>query len=396
MVIGGETNATLMKQIYAMLVISLLMLIGLNKIAAQTFSFSNYTTGSTSYSTTSAGITMTVTATGSGFTPGYPAYNAGGIGFLATFVDWPNRTTTITYTVNFSKPLLGVRFPLYDIDQNATWDDRVTITGVNSFGTGVATEVYPSITANSYSAVSGANQNILEGTADNPTFTNSPAYIDFNTAISSFTIVYSVGSSSPVNPASQVFGFGTVSAINVILPLTLVDFTASAANNNALLKWQAENQVGFDHFEVERSATATGNFETVAIVATSNQLFGSYTYTDRNVRERMQIAYYRLKMVDQDGTYTYISIVIVRFGASATVNVYPTLLAAGQPINVSISETGSTALNVKLLSIDGRLLSEHKLTTGQAQINTAGLKKGMYLIQVQYNDTPQVFKAMVQ
>lgn len=370
---------------------ALIAALAVTTVQAQTFSFSSYVAGSTSYNTSNSGVTMTVTASGSGFTAGYPAYNAGGIGFLATFVDWANRTTNITYTVTFSKPLIGVHFPLYDVDQNATWDDRIIVTGTSNTGS----TVYPTITANSYSAVSGANSNILEGNADNPTFTNAPANVNFSTAISGFTVVYATGASSPADPGSQVIGFGSVGALST-LPIDLTGFTASAVNNNVVLKWEAENQVKFDHFEIERSATGTGAFEKIATVGATAGPVGSYSYADNNIKGKMTTAYYRLKMIDIDGTYTYSFITVVRFGNGTVIDVRPTLLAVDQPVSVSIAAGTNEVYDINLLNLDGRLLAQHKQAAGRVQIATTNLQKGMYVIQVAGKDNKQTYKIMIQ
>ena len=386
-----------MKTFYTTL-ISLAIVFSSLTTSAQSFSWSNYTAGSKSYraastTTGTTAITMQAETTGSGYSSNYPAYStSGSIGFLALSVDWANKTTTVTYTLTFSSPLSGVTFPVYDVDQNTTWDDKVTITATNALNVAV----YPTITAPSYAQVSGTNNNILEGTGNNATFTNAPAYVNFGiTSVKSITIVYSVGASSPTNPATQIIGLGTVTS-SIVLPVELKDFKATAVNNNVSLKWSAENQVKFAHFEIERSATGSGGFEKIATVNATTDLAGTYTYTDNNVKSKMANAYYRLKMVDIDGNYTYSYVVMVRFGNGATVDVRPTLVSGNQPIAVTVAANDSNVYSIKLFSLDGHMIAQQKQTAGRVQFETANLTKGMYVIAVEGGAVLQTVKVMVQ
>jgi hypothetical protein len=386
-----------MKIFYTSLVLLTLVFTSLTS-SAQSFSWSNYTSGSKSYRAASSAtgvtaITMQAEGTGSGYSSNYPAYIiSGSTGFLALSVDWSNKTTTITYTLTFSTALSGVTIPVYDVDQNTGWDDKVTITGTNELNVAV----YPTIAAPSYAEVKGTNNNILEGTANNATFTNAPAYVSFGiTSVKSITIVYSAGVSSPSNPLTQLIGFGTVTS-SIVLPVELKDFKAITVDNNVSLKWSAENQVKFAHFEIERSATGNGGFEKIATVNATTDLTGTYAYTDNNVKSKMTNAYYRLKMADIDGNYTYSYVVTVRFGNGATVDVRPTLVSGSQPITVSIAANDNNVYSIKLFSLDGRMIAQQKQSTGRVQVETANLTKGMYVVAVEGGAIHQTVKVMVQ
>jgi hypothetical protein len=392
-----QTQILFMKTFYTSLFLIAILFTSFT-VAAQSFNWSNYTTGSKSYRTASSttgttAVTMQAEAVGAGYSSNFPAYStSGSIGFLALSVDWANKTTTVTYTLTFSTPLSGVTLPLYDVDQNTGWDDKVTITGANALNIAV----YPTITAPSYAEVKGTNENIIEGKANNGTFTNAPAYVNFGIAsVKSITIVYSVGSSSPSDPATQIIGIGTVTSA-IVLPVELKDFKATAVSNNVSLKWTAENQVKFSHFEIERSATGNGGFEKIATVNATADLSGSYAYTDNNVKSKMTSAYYRLKMVDIDRNYTYSYVVTVRFGNGATVDVRPTLVAGSQPIAVTIAANNNNAYSIKLFSLDGRMIAQQKQAAGRVQFETANLAKGMYVIAVEGGETVQTVKVMVQ
>lgn len=378
-----------MKKIYTILAVTFLILTSATT-NAQSFSWASYTTGSNSYSSSNQGVTMSSNANGSNAISGFPNYQSTNGGYLSVGVDWSNRTTTMKYTITFSKPLVGVLFLLYDVDQGGTWDDKITIAGQTDGGTAV----YPSITRSTYNTVSGTNNNILEGSGDNLSYLTSPAVISFGgQAVKSFTITYTAGASSPSNPAAQYIGIGTIT-YGTVLPVQLVTFKAEKKNNNADLKWDAENMINFSHFEIERSATGNGDFATIGTVSTGGLDKGSFSYTDLNVQGLMNKAYYRLKMVDMDGQFKYSPVMIIGFDGGV-IDVRPTLLTAGQPVRVTLSGN-NTKYDVRLFDIGGRMVQQKNQVNGTVQLETSQLNKGIYIVSVADGITQKSFRITVQ
>ncbi len=380
-----------MKQIYTLL-ISLMVTISLQ---AQSFAWSNFNDGSTSYNITSNNVKMTVAISGSGHNSGEPSYNSSNGGYLYESVNWSNKTTTITYTITFTVPLKGVYFYVYDVDYSSgNWDDKLTISGKNNLNA----TVYPTLAAGNSAQVTGTNLNILEGKQNNSTFSSSPSYVSFGTSVpvKSVTIVYGAGDNSPNNPSDQVIGFSLVGSIEA-LPVQLLGFTATKSGNNAQVKWEADEQIRFDHFELERSADAAGPFEKVADIAATNSSRGSYAYTDINVKNKMTTAYYRLKMVDLDGTYSYSRVVMIRFTGGASFDVRPTLLRAGENVNVNVSSNENENYTIKLFNMSGKMVGQQNIArNGQVSLSTSGLQKGMYVVAIDGGTEPQSFKIMLQ
>jgi len=392
-----SNNPYNMKKIYTIILATLAISLLVIKSEAQQFSWSNYSAGSTSYSTSSRNVNMNVSlsVSGSGLNSNSPSYNSNNGGYLSAGVDWSNRNSSLTFTFTFSTPLKGVYMYIYDVDYSSgNWDDRLTITATNNNNA----TIYPTLIPAASAQVTGTNNNILEGKANNNTFLNDPSYLSFSTsvAVKSITIVYAAGSSSPTNPNGQIIGFAGVGSIEA-LPVDLMGFNASKSGSNANIKWETENQIRFSHFELERSSSAIGSFEKVAEIKATNTASGSYSYTDINVKAKAATAYYRLKMVDIDGTFTYSRVAMVRFENGAAIDVRPTLLRAGENINVTVAGNDNEQFTAKMFSMNGTMVSRAvKVSGGQASFPTNGLQKGMYLVTVEGGETPQTFKVMVQ
>lgn len=379
-----------MKKFYSILVLATLF-VTVN-VTAQSFPWSSHAKGSKSSVQAQGGITRNFNLTGNGTEIDYPQYVNSGGGNLATSVNWSNKTTTVTMTITFSKPLVGVTFLLFDIDQSTgSWDDKLTINGTNETNA----TVYPALTGNAYSTVSGTNRNIIEGSSNNLTYSNAPAVASFGSRyVKTITIVFGVGSSSPSNPNSQVVGIGGIVYENV-LPIDLMWFKADKKNNTTDLKWQTENQEGFSHFEIERSANGTDDFTSIATIQATNAVTGTYNYTDINAARLSQKAYYRLKMVDQDGQFKYSAVVVVSFDNAASVMVTPNLLNAGEMINVNIAGNNQSKYDVKLFDMSGKMISQ-QAGNSRMQIATSGLRKGMYIVSVSNLTETKSFRVMVQ
>ena len=378
-----------MKKIYSIIFFAI---IASSVINAQSFPWSGHTRGSKSSVHTQGNISRTFNLTGNGTESNYPQYNSQGGGNLATSVNWSNKTTAVTMTITFSKPLVGVTFLLFDVDQNTgNWDDKLTISAKNE----TDNTVYPTLTGNSYSTISGENRNIIEGNDNNTTYTNAPAVASFGSGyIKSVTIVFSAGSSSPSNPNSQVVGIGGVVFENV-LPIDLMSFKADKKNMTTELKWQTENQEGFSHFELERSSNGTADFDSIASIPATTATSGNYSFVDANAARLSQKAYYRLKMVDQDGQFKYSAVVVVTFENAASIMVTPNLLNAGEMISVNIAGNNQSKFDVKLFDMSGKMISQ-QAGNSRMQIATAGLRKGMYIVSVSNQFEAKSFRVMVQ
>lgn len=95
------------------------------------------------------------------------------------------------------------------------------------------------------------------------------------------------------------------------LPLNLLDFSASKQVNANKLNWKSADELNFSHFEIERSEDAI-NFTKIARVNGKGNAQGVTTYyqEDKSIFKD-QVYYYRLKIVDTDGSFNYSKIVSV-------------------------------------------------------------------------------------
>lgn len=93
--------------------------------------------------------------------------------------------------------------------------------------------------------------------------------------------------------------------ITAPLPVKLVSFEVVKAGNNAKITWKVANEIDFDYYSVEKSYNGTNFSQLIKITATNSPV---YSTEDRNLGPKN---YYRLKMVNKDGTYSYSQIRLI-------------------------------------------------------------------------------------
>ncbi len=155
------------------------------------------------------------------------------------------------------------------------------------------------------------------------------------------------GANPPCGDWSDGYGLSGDICKSSSLPVTLLSLTAEATPANLVkLAWSTSSEQKAGYFGVERSADARifGEIAKVAAKGDSYEI-KSYIHTDETpLRGR---SYYRLRQVDQDGSYTYSKVVSVR--TTGTDAPYPNP-AKGGTIRIEARD----ASRLKLTDLSGR------------------------------------------
>lgn len=92
------------------------------------------------------------------------------------------------------------------------------------------------------------------------------------------------------------------------LPVDLLSFKVKPEACNANIEWVSASEESFDYYQIERSIDGI-NFETVTrVYGEGGSTYRSYKYLDY---ESEGNSYYRLKMVDLDGTFEYTDVLLL-------------------------------------------------------------------------------------
>jgi hypothetical protein len=188
------------------------------------------------------------------------------------------------------------------------------------------------------------------------------------------TKVFTLGNTSPfVSTITNI-----CSAL--VLPLELTRFTVSPNGEQLDLQWASQRERNFEGFEIERAARVPADFEALGFVpGNGGEAGGQYRYADKAV-EPGTTYYYRLKMKDLDGSFSYSDIRSGRIAGQAnTVSLYPN--PAQDLLYFEWNEV--EPLRMEVLDMNGRqLLVLDALDAPIQQLNIAALPAGSYMLRI--------------
>ncbi|MES2560605.1 MAG: LamG-like jellyroll fold domain-containing protein [Bacteroidota bacterium] len=194
---------------------------------------------------------------------------------------------------------------------------------------------------------------------------------------------------------------GADESLTFPLPVVLLNFTARISNeHNVSLNWATASEKNSSHFEVERSADGK-QFESLAKVdaAGSSNMVRNYAYADETAPlQQHNLLYYRLQMVDLDGTTEYSKVVSVSVGDEIAVTglqVYPNPFT--KEVSLVFESTSDANMQVEIKDITGKLLGTFNLNAkaGKNTIpveNISNLPSGFYFMTVNLDNTTQTIK----
>ncbi|HMG82627.1 MAG TPA: T9SS type A sorting domain-containing protein [Ferruginibacter sp.] len=166
--------------------------------------------------------------------------------------------------------------------------------------------------------------------------------------------------------------------VTTLLPVKLVSFAGVESGSTTVLTWQTAEEIDSKEFIVEYSPDNNGkDFKAIDTVAASGNSFGD-TYSSLYDAPN-GIGYYRLKIVDLDGTYTYSNIVVMQTtnAPSAHISLYPN--PAKDLVIVRGLESND---QVTLIDMTGRPITSSSTTDDAKQIDISNYPSGMYMVQV--------------
>jgi hypothetical protein len=154
-----------------------------------------------------------------------------------------------------------------------------------------------------------------------------------------------------------------------VLPVKLAGFSGILNGKTAQLNWNTAQKLNSSYFKVQRSNNGN-NFEAIKTITAKgySNTTAHYQTTDDLFSFAGNIAYYRLKIVDIDGRFTYSTIVMLKTTATSIVNklsVWPNPYQ-GQ-LNAAITCERDGAAQIKIVGIDGKTLVQCNITVKKGQ-----------------------------
>ena len=175
----------------------------------------------------------------------------------------------------------------------------------------------------------------------------------------------------------------TVSGTSQPLPVILTSFTARQEESTVHLAWSTASEINSDYFQIERSPDGT-DFKTLSrqAAAGDSQQELTYRYADEGAANRFSgTLYYRLKMVDFDGSFEYSDITAVALNQRPGLRVYANR-ATGE-IKL-FSDWKENRYTVQVADMLGRVLLEAPLQISEDQdytLSLSSLSPAVYVLR---------------
>jgi hypothetical protein len=189
-------------------------------------------------------------------------------------------------------------------------------------------------------------------------------------------------------------GFGTP------LPVDLVSFIAQVNGNSVNLSWKTATEMNSAAFEIEKKQTGTSNWQKAGEVKAAGTSVSpkNYSFSDKGLKAGKLD--YRLKMIDNNGTYKYSSVETVEVTAPENFELsqnYPNPFNPTTNISYKIPITGFVSL--KVYNIIGKEIAtlvnqEEPAGDYKVQFDTHNIASGTYFYKLNMGGV-SLFKKMI-
>lgn len=229
--------------------------------------------------------------------------------------------------------------------------------------------------------------------------------------VSSYTLSsqdYDPGSGAPtgnagvivpngLNGTTWINNQGCVPAPTTVLPVRFEYFTAVLQDQRGQLKWRTSLEENIRSFVIEKSLDGR-QFNPLTHLSPANRSGSVYQAWDENLATGNN--FYRLKVINQDGTVDYSAVVKINYrkGSVTTWVIYPNPASGAAVLHYPSLVNGTIELTVT--DIAGKLIStrKHAIVPGNNRIwlPVERLSAGMYMVTLQQGTVRETTSFILQ
>jgi hypothetical protein len=170
----------------------------------------------------------------------------------------------------------------------------------------------------------------------------------------------------------QTWAYNMQNIISNPVPVVIDNYQLSVENEKAVVNsWKAVNEVNVSHYNVQRS-TDEKVFNTVGVVKAKGS--GGYSFVDDAALSG--VSYYRLEVVDKDGSKRYSKLLFV----SLSINNFQ-LSIVPNPAKDFFTVKSSGLKEIQIIDGLGRIVIDKKVTGNNTTISLRDLSSGLYLVK---------------
>ena len=163
-----------------------------------------------------------------------------------------------------------------------------------------------------------------------------------------------------------------------VVPVKLINFSGAInTQRNVSLVWKVAEQLNITRYEIERNLDGN-NYTTIGMVNANTQNEFTYQFTDKPAYTGT--GFYRLKIIEQDGSLTYSKIVQVQLLQNNAVRLFP--VPASTNLIISTSDTKYLETNATIIDNWGRTILKQPIKSNHQRIDIGNLAPGTYYVKL--------------
>jgi hypothetical protein len=174
------------------------------------------------------------------------------------------------------------------------------------------------------------------------------------------------------------------------VPITIDKLNAILHGNSIICTWRTLQEINGKQFIIERSDDAATFSQIGRVTATGNSsLPTNYSFTDKDIfTTGKEYLYYRLKMEDIDGKFTYSNVAKVELTSLSSLNIFP------NPVTdqLTVSITSQTRYNASMCITDflGKKIYQQNILikdgSNSISVKIPRYSKGAYILLINGRD----------
>lgn len=195
-------------------------------------------------------------------------------------------------------------------------------------------------------------------------------------------------------------GSGVIANAPGPLPIELIEFTATRNYDRVRLRWSTASEKNNALFVVERSEDGIG-YTYVTSQKGGGTTSAPKQYGDYDVTPLPGLSYYRLKQIDEDGSYAYSPVVTVDSDQRLQLSISPNPVNLGETIGFRVAQATNQVYTVVLSDLSGAILYQQNKQLSAASDKTYFLENitpapGVYLLKVSASGISQVARVLIR
>lgn len=172
------------------------------------------------------------------------------------------------------------------------------------------------------------------------------------------------------------------------LPVTLISFDVEKQENQSLLTWTTSAELNSERFEVQRSEQGQ-IWENIGSVTAAKNSSSMASYEFKDSKPHLQENLYRLKMIDNDGSFSYSRIGSITFDSREDIFAFPNPATDATTLTIDKKYRGT---QLSLINASGLLLRKIRIVSENIPLDLSGYVPGIYLLLTPEGKTVRINK----